>query len=73
MVQRYATRTGRDVSNVAFYRAFAAWRLAIVSEGVYARYMYGAMGESTLDLSALKQGTEDLATTALEALKGASR
>ncbi|MHB1130314.1 MAG: phosphotransferase family protein [Ilumatobacteraceae bacterium] len=73
MVQRYATRTGRDVSNVAFYRAFAAWRLAIVSEGVYARYMYGAMGESTLDLSALKQGTEDLATTALVALKGASR
>lgn len=73
MVQRYATRTGRDVSNVAFYRAFAAWRLAIVSEGVYARYMHGAMGESTLDLSALKQGTEDLATTALEALKGAPR
>lgn len=73
MVQRYATRTGRDVSNVAFYRAFAAWRLAIVSEGVYARYLYGAMGESTLDLSALKQGTEDLATTALDALKGAPR
>lgn len=73
MVQRYATRTGRDVSNVAFYRAFAAWRLAIVSEGVYARYLYGAMGESTLDLSALKQGTEDLATTALEALKGVPR
>lgn len=73
MVQRYATRTGRDVSNIAFYRAFAAWRLAIVSEGVYARYMYGAMGENSIDLAALKQGTEDLATTALESLKGASR
>lgn len=73
MVQRYATRTGRDISNLAFYRAFAAWRLAIVSEGVYARYMYGAMGESNLDLSALKQGTEDLASSALVALKGAPR
>ncbi len=73
MVQRYAIRTGRDVSNLAFYRAFAAWRLAIVSEGVYARYMYGAMGESNLDLSTLRQGTEDLATTALVALKGLSR
>jgi aminoglycoside phosphotransferase (APT) family kinase protein len=73
MVQRYATRTGRDVSNLAFYRAFAAWRLAIVSEGVYARYLYGAMGESSLDLAVLRQGTEDLATTALQALKGATR
>ncbi|MEO8163565.1 MAG: phosphotransferase family protein, partial [Ilumatobacteraceae bacterium] len=40
IVRRYATRTGRDVSNIAFYRAFAAWRLAIISEGVYARYLY---------------------------------
>ena len=73
IVRRYATRTGRDITNIAFYRAFAAWRLAIVSEGVYARYMYGAMGDSTVDLSALKQGTEDLATTALESLTGGPR
>ena len=70
MVQRYASRTGRDVSNLAFYRAFASWRLAIVSEGVYARYLYGAMGENDLDLEVMKQGTEDLATLALEALRG---
>lgn len=73
MVQRYAVATGRDVSNVGFYRAFAAWRLAIVSEGVYARYMYGAMGESNLDLTVMKQGTEDLATMALDALRGAKK
>ena len=73
MVERYATFTGRDVSNLAFYRAFAAWRLAIVSEGVYARYMYGAMGDTNVDLLALKQGTEDLAITALESLKGSSQ
>lgn len=73
IVKRYATRTGRDITNIAFYRAFAAWRLAIVSEGVYARYMYGAMGESTLDLSALKQGTEDLARMALDVLRGTPR
>lgn len=73
IVQRYATRTGRDLSNIAYYRAFAAWRLAIVSEGVYARYLNGAMGDSDLDLSTLKQGTEDLATKALESLSGARR
>ena len=70
MVQRYASQTGRDVSNLGFYRAFASWRLAIVSEGVYARYLYGAMGENDLDLEVMKQGTEDLATIALEALRG---
>jgi len=70
LVQRYAVATGRDVSNVGFYRAFASWRLAIVSEGVYARYMYGAMGESDLDLAVMKRGTEDLATMALDALRG---
>lgn len=68
IVQRYATSTGRDLSNIAYYRAFAAWRLAIVSEGVYARYLHGAMGDNDLDLTALKQGTEDLATSALGSL-----
>lgn len=71
IVLRYATRTGRDVSNIAFYRAFAAWRLAIISEGVYARYLYGAMGDNNVDLSVLKNGTEVLATTALESISGA--
>ncbi|MFA5774427.1 MAG: phosphotransferase family protein [Ilumatobacteraceae bacterium] len=73
IVQRYAARTGRDLSNIAYYRAFAAWRLAIVSEGVYARYLHGAMGDNDLDLSALKQGTEDLATSALESLGGVAQ
>ena len=73
IVQRYAARTGRDLTNIAYYRAFAAWRLAIVSEGVYARYLHGAMGDNDLDLTALKQGTEDLATSALEALNGVGR
>jgi len=73
IVYRYATRTGRDLSNIAFYRAFAAWRLAIISEGVYARYLYGAMGDNNVDLSVLKNGTEVLATTALDSLSGAPR
>ncbi len=73
IVHRYATRTGRDVSNIAFYRAFAAWRLAIISEGVYARYLYGAMGDNNVDLAVLKNGTELLATTALDSLSGAAR
>jgi aminoglycoside phosphotransferase (APT) family kinase protein len=46
MVARYAARSGRDVSNLDFYIAFASWRLACILEGVHARYQAGAMGES---------------------------
>jgi aminoglycoside phosphotransferase (APT) family kinase protein len=70
LVQRYATRTGRDVSNIGYYKAFASFRLAVISEGVYARYLHGAMGEHSVDLEPLKVGTETLAEFALNALKG---
>jgi aminoglycoside phosphotransferase (APT) family kinase protein len=43
-VARYAARTGRDVSNIGYYVAFSLWRGAVICEGVYARYLHGAMG-----------------------------
>ena len=39
LLERYAIRTGRDVAQIEYYRAFAAWRLAIIGEGVAARYL----------------------------------
>ncbi len=45
VVERYAQRTGRDVSQIDYYVAFSSWRLAVISEGVYARYLHGAMGD----------------------------
>ncbi len=71
LVDRYATRTGRDVSNISYYQAFGAWRLAVISEGVYARYLHGAMGDQDIDpaiLTSFKQGAEELAAEALELL-----
>jgi aminoglycoside phosphotransferase (APT) family kinase protein len=41
LVDRYAGRTGRDVSHLDWYEAFAAWKLAIVLEGNYAKYLRG--------------------------------
>lgn len=70
LVERYASRTGRDVSNIGYYKAFASFRLAVISEGVYARYLHGAMGDQDVDLEPLKIGTETLAEAALAALKG---
>ena len=39
LLARYAAKTGRDVSRIGYYRAFAAWRLAIIGEGVAARHL----------------------------------
>ncbi len=72
LVERYAARTGRDVSRIDYYRAFAGWRLAVISEGVYARFLQGAMGNQQIDdatLDAFKSGTERLAAEALDAMR----
>ena len=70
LVERYAARTGRDVSNVNYYRAFGSFRLAVISEGVYARYINGAMGKQDFDPSSMKESTDSLVFSALAALKG---
>jgi len=70
LVDRYARTTGRDVSGVNYYVAFSCWRLAVISEGVYARYLHGAMGKQDgIDLSTMKLGPEGLAERALEAVR----
>lgn len=69
LVARYAQRTGRDVSRIDYYVAFGCWRLAVISEGVYARYVQGAMGQSDdAGFLAFKAATEALAERAREAL-----
>jgi aminoglycoside phosphotransferase (APT) family kinase protein len=45
LVDRYAATSGRDVSHLDFYTAFAYWKLACILEGVYARYLGGALGQ----------------------------
>ncbi len=70
LVERYARRTGRDVSDISYYRAFASFRLAVIAEGVYARYLHGAMGDQQIDLEPMKLTVDNLAETALAALKG---
>jgi aminoglycoside phosphotransferase (APT) family kinase protein len=43
IVRRYAEITGFDVTNVAWYRAFAYFKLAVVCQGVATRAAGGAM------------------------------
>ncbi|MDX3639443.1 phosphotransferase family protein [Streptomyces sp. MB09-02B] len=41
IVERYAARSGRDVSSVAWYTAFAWFKLAVILEGIHYRYTLG--------------------------------
>jgi aminoglycoside phosphotransferase (APT) family kinase protein len=41
LVERYARATGRDVSNMAFYVAFARFKIAVIVQQIYYRYHQG--------------------------------
>ena len=41
LVQRYAQKTGRDVSHMAFYVVFARFKIAVIVQQIYYRYHQG--------------------------------
>ena len=64
--ERYGQRTGRDLTHLDFYVAFAYWKLACILEGVYARYVAGAMGNDGFDFSLYPRSIGWLASRARE-------
>jgi aminoglycoside phosphotransferase (APT) family kinase protein len=41
IVERYAARSGRDLSNIRFYEIFAVFKIAVVIQQIYFRYVQG--------------------------------
>ncbi|HEX5565537.1 MAG TPA: phosphotransferase family protein [Streptomyces sp.] len=41
LVERYAAGSGRDVSDIAWYTAFACFKLAVILEGIHYRHTLG--------------------------------
>jgi aminoglycoside phosphotransferase (APT) family kinase protein len=41
LIARYAARTGRDVSRLEWYQAFALWKASVFCEAIYGRYLQG--------------------------------
>ena len=76
VLERYAERSGRDLSQIDFYTAFGYWKLACIIEGVYARYAAGVMGREGGDEEAEAVGAvfsdqvERMATLARDAAQG---
>ncbi len=64
LIDEYAERSGRDVSSVDFYQVLALYKLAIISEGIYARFIKGqTLGD---DFKNTMRAADPLAKRALE-------
>ncbi|MFN8628673.1 MAG: phosphotransferase family protein [Candidatus Binatia bacterium] len=62
---RYRKATDTDLSEIDYYRAFSYWRLAVISEGIYARYRHGTMGgRAGTDPEIFRERVEQLAAAA---------
>jgi aminoglycoside phosphotransferase (APT) family kinase protein len=64
--ERYADRSGRDLSELDFYVAFGYWKLACVLEGVFARYAGGAGGGDPTDYRGFADQVVRLARSAAD-------
>jgi aminoglycoside phosphotransferase (APT) family kinase protein len=71
LCERYEAATGRSLAGIDYYRAFSHWRLAAIGQGVYKRYLVGAMGSNRgMDLDSYKQSVHLRAEAALALLGG---
>jgi aminoglycoside phosphotransferase (APT) family kinase protein len=70
MIARYEAQTGRAMKHFGFYRAFALFKLAIIMEGSYARYLRGQTDDPLF--AALDQRVPALADAAWAACRAAS-
>jgi aminoglycoside phosphotransferase (APT) family kinase protein len=64
---RYAKRSGRDLSQIDFFVALGFWKLAIILEGVYARYASGQYGKTDEGFQQFAKIVERLSEAADEA------
>jgi len=52
LIAEYARRSGRSVDAIDFYQVLALYKLAVISEGIYARYLQGkTLGEGFTGMS----------------------
>jgi aminoglycoside phosphotransferase (APT) family kinase protein len=68
--ERYAERSGRDLAELDFFIALGYWKLAIILEGVYARYAAGQYGKVDPGIEHFARLVERLAKAAETAEAG---
>jgi aminoglycoside phosphotransferase (APT) family kinase protein len=64
LVERYAERSGRAVGDLVWYEGLALWKIAILLEGSYKRYLAGTTADPFF--VRLAEGVPRVAARALE-------
>jgi len=68
LVQRYEKATGIEATNLDWYKTLAIWKLAILLEGSYARFLAGKEDDPFFEL--MEEGVPMLAQRALGVAEG---
>lgn len=68
VLELYAKASGRDLSQIDYYTAFSHWKSACIVEGVYARYLHGALDTTGVDVEGFRRSVTASAERALESL-----
>ncbi len=55
LAERYAQKTGRDLSKIDYYLGFNRWKSAAILHGVYARYIEGKKSSDDIDLPDMRE------------------
>jgi len=67
VIDRYAKRSGRDLSHLGFYIALATFKAAVILEGIHYRYVHGqTVGEGFEEIGTL---VEPLVASGLAAMR----
>ena len=67
LIDRYADRTGVDLSQLDYYRCFNHWKTVCIVQGVYARYLHGQKSTDDVDVDAFPGRIDRTLQLAVEA------
>ena len=59
LLERYAARTGADLSQIDFYLSFNSWKTVCIIDGVLARYYNGQKSTEGVDIAGLEFGRDE--------------
>ncbi|HWD71829.1 MAG TPA: phosphotransferase family protein, partial [Actinomycetota bacterium] len=68
LLERYAERVGTDTGQIGWYVALAGWKIAIIMEGAYGRYLAGVADHAAF--VTLERAVLALAHRALQVVRG---
>ncbi len=69
LVDRYASRSGREVGPLAWFEALALWKAAVFCEAIYGRYVRGELAAEDERAARFELGVPYLAQTAADVIE----